>query len=332
MSDGFEDTALQGVPIMEENKKAPTDPPVVTVGSAVAAPAQGGDLVPGTMIGEYKIEQKIGQGGMAVVYSAVHPVIGKKAAIKVISHQLSTDTQAIQRFRQEARAVNQIGHLHIVDIFSFGSLPDGRHYFVMELLQGESLSSRMERQRLSLAESVEILEQICDALEAAHEVNIVHRDLKPDNVFLVKQRSRKPMVKLLDFGIAKLAAPGGDGGVLSQTKTGMIMGTPGYISPEQARGKHVDYRTDIYALGCMAYEMVLGRLPFHFDNAADAIRAHLVESPPLPTSLWPEIPPALDGLLLEMLEKSPDKRPPVSTVRQVLDEVRQTAQYMADWG
>src|SRR5262249_49047649 len=166
--------------------------------------------------------------------------------------------------------------------FSFGSLPDGRHYFVMELLQGESLSSRMERQRLSLAESVEILEQICDALEAAHEVSIVHRDLKPDNCFLVRQRSRKPMVKLLDFGIAKLAASGGDGGVLSQTKTGMIRGPPGSPSPAQARGKGVDHRPDISALGCMAYEMVLGRFPFQFDTAAAAIRAPLVDPPPLP--------------------------------------------------
>src|SRR5215813_12976152 len=151
MGDGFEATDPLGVPLMD--KKAPTDPPVVTVGNAVAATAAGTDLAPGTMIGEYRVEQRIGQGGMAVVYSAVHPVIGKKAAIKVISHQLSTDDEAIKRFRQEARAVNQIGHLHIVDIFSFGSLADGRHYFVMELLQGESLSSRMERQRLSLAES-----------------------------------------------------------------------------------------------------------------------------------------------------------------------------------
>src|SRR5262249_33781054 len=218
--------------------------------------------------------------------------------------------------------------------FSFGSLPDGRSYFVMELLQGETLSARMQRQRLSLAESVEILEQICDALEAAHEVGIVHRDLKPDNGFLVKQGRRKPMVKLLEFGIAKLASSGGnDGpGVMSHTKTGMIMGTPGYISPEQARGKGVDYRTDIYALGCMAYEMVLGRLPFQFDNAADAIRAHLVDPPPLPTSIWPEIPPSFDSILLEMLEKDPQKRTELPHVRQVLDEVRQTTQYMADWG
>jgi serine/threonine-protein kinase len=284
------------------------------------------------MVGEYKIEARIGEGGMATVYSAVHPLIGKKAAVKVMSRPLSNDQDAIKRFRQEALAVNQIGHLHIVDIFAFGSLPDGRSYFVMELLTGESLGQRMERQRLSLAEAIEILEQICDALEAAHEHNIVHRDLKPDNVFLVKQRSHRPMVKLLDFGIAKLAALGEGGGPLSTTRTGMIMGTPGYLSPEQARGKGVDQRTDIYALGCMAYEMILGRLPFHFDNAADAIRAHLVDAPPLPTSIWPDVPPALDSLLLEMLEKDAARRPTLQAVRDVLNQVRDSAIGAADWG
>src|SRR5262249_30630467 len=145
--------------------------------------AVGADLEPGTMVGEYQIEWIFREGGMGTVYAATHPVIKKKAAIKVISANLCADPCCVERFIQEARAVNEIGHPNIVDIFSFGRLPDGRCYFVMEWLPGQSLADRMLRHSLSLGETYAILEQICDALEAAHETGIVHRDLKPDNVF-----------------------------------------------------------------------------------------------------------------------------------------------------
>src|SRR6185312_5028383 len=171
--------------------------------SSVEDPA----LQPGTVVGEYVIERKLGDGGMATVYGATHPLIGKKAAIKVMSPSLSADASAVARFALEARAINAIGHPNLVDVFSFGRLPDGRSYFVMEWLPGETLYEHMWKQHgpLPLDEVINILDQICDALEATHDKGIIHRDLKPANVFLCPVRGRRDVVKLLDFGVAKLA-------------------------------------------------------------------------------------------------------------------------------
>src|SRR5688572_5665576 len=278
------------------------------------------DLHPGTLVGEYRVEGKLGEGGMGSVYAATHPLIGKKAAIKIISPQLCTNAAAVERFIQEARAVNQIGHPNIVDVFSFGELVDGRSYFVMEWLQGETLADRMQRGRVPLAEAVEVLDQICDALEAAHEKHIVHRDLKPANVVLVNIRGNRQLVKLLDFGLAKLAE--NEDNRLQKTRTGVMMGTPEYVSPEQARGKNVDHRTDIYAPGVISYELLLGRLPFEADNAADIITKHLREMPPRPSAIWPEIPEPLESSIIGMLEKDPVNRPTLLDVRRVVAELR----------
>src|SRR6185436_15974272 len=183
------------------------------------------DLVPGTIVGEYKIDKKIGEGGMGAVYSATHPMIGKRAAIKVISAALGANAEAVGRFVQEAQSVNQIGHPNIVDVFAFGELPDGRNYFAMEYLQGQSLADKLHKGSMPLGEAIEILDQVADALDAAHEKQIVHRDLKPDNVYLASVRGGRTMVKLLDFGIAKMStAEGGTGGI-AKTRTGMMMGT-----------------------------------------------------------------------------------------------------------
>src|SRR4051794_11538369 len=154
------------------------------------------DLPAGTMVGEYRVEHKLGEGGMASVFAAVHPVIGKRAAVKVISRRLCADLHAVERFVQEARAVHQIAHPNIVDTFAFGTLPDGRAYYLMEWLPGESLGDRLARGPLPLADALAILDQICDALDAAHANGVVHRDLKPDNVMLIEGRS-PPAVKLL---------------------------------------------------------------------------------------------------------------------------------------
>ena len=275
------------------------------------------DVAPGTMVGEYRIESKIGEGGMGAVYAAVHPLIGKKTAIKVIHAELGTDAIVVERFVQEARSVNQIGHPNIVDVFSFGKLPDGRPYFAMELLQGENLRMRASRTFMPLADAIQIVDEIAGALEAAHEKHIVHRDLKPDNVFLAQAR-RQIVVKLLDFGIAKLAAA--DGG-LSKTSTGELIGTPGYLSPEQARGKNVDHRTDIYALGVMLYELVTGRLPFMAESAMDIVMMHITEQPRRPRELVSDLPPALDQLIVQMLDKEPDRRPALVEVRHVFAEL-----------
>src|SRR3954471_5448371 len=182
-----------------------SDHSVSTGGLARIDPRNTYDLAVGEMVGEYRVEGELGRGGMGRVYAATHPVIAKRAAIKVLHPELSVNTEAVERFIQEARSVNQIGHPNIVDIFAFGTLPDGRSYFVMEWLRGESLHTRIERERLPIAEALVMLETITVALEAAHEKGIVHRDLKPDNVFLVEVKGDRPQVKLLDFGIAKLS-------------------------------------------------------------------------------------------------------------------------------
>ena len=288
------------------------------------------DLSAGTTVGEYTIDCKLGDGGMATVYGATHPLIGKKAAIKVMNPALSLDAGLVERFVLEARAVNAIGHPNIVDVFSFGRLSDGRSYFVMEWLQGDTLYDRLWERKPTLDEALDIIDQVCDALEAAHEKGIVHRDLKPANVFLVPVRGRRDLVKLLDFGVAKLiaTAEGLDGtdpmARPPQTMSGQVVGTPDYISPEQARAKPVDGKTDVYALGVIAYEMILGRRPFEADNSADVVRMHLSDAPPPPHKFWPEIPSLLDELLLRMLHKTAARRPSPVEVRAIIRELRGT--------
>jgi serine/threonine-protein kinase len=276
-----------------------------------------GDLPSGTIVGEYRVDQKIGEGGMGAVYSATHPTIGKRAAIKVISAELGQDPVLVQRFVQEARSVNQIGHPNIVDVFAFGTLPDGRSYFVMEYLLGESLRARLMRSFMTVSDAVQLLDEIAGALEAAHEKGIVHRDLKPDNVYLAAVRGGFINVKLLDFGIAKLVTGGG----IAKTSTGEMMGTPGYLSPEQARGKNVDYRTDVYALGCMMYEMITGRLPFMADSPMIVVMMHATAQPERPSVYKPDIPPLLEQTILDMLDKEPDKRPSLVHLRNLFAEL-----------
>jgi serine/threonine-protein kinase len=279
------------------------------------------DALIGSYVGEFRVEKKLGEGGMATVYAAVHPLIGKKAAIKVMAPQLCADAHAVMRFVQEARAVNQIRHDNIVDVFSFGRLPDGRSYFVMEWLPGESLFERLAARRMSIDECLDIVVQICDALEVAHGNGIVHRDIKPANIFLVPGAGRPDQVKLLDFGVAKLEA----GELkLSHTRTGFVVGTPDYISPEQARSREVDGATDVYALGVVLFEMILGRLPFFADNPMDMVRMHMTEPPPAPSELWPDVPAALDHLIVSMLKKSPDERPSLDQIRSALKQLRES--------
>jgi tRNA A-37 threonylcarbamoyl transferase component Bud32 len=278
------------------------------------------ELQPGTSVGEYQIESKLGQGGMASVYAGIQPVIGKKVAIKVMSRQLCVDPVQVERFVQEARAVNQIGHPNIVDVFAFGALPDGRSYFVMEWLQGETLASRLKRGWLTAPEAVAVMFQICDGLAAAHDKGIVHRDLKPENIFLVPVRNRRMLVKVLDFGIAKLL--GRRDARVDKTAEGSTPGTPSYMSPEQARGKDVDHRSDIYALGVCAFEMVCGRLPFLGQDAVDVLYQHIHATPPAPSTLREDIPLQLERLMLQMMEKRADRRPTIPVIEERLAELR----------
>ncbi len=272
-------------------------------------------LPPGFKVGEYEVTSSIGSGGMATVYAGVQPVIGKKVAIKVLSRMLSSDHSMVERFVQEARAVNQIKHHNIVDIFALGELPDGRAYCVMELLVGETLKDRLRHGSPSYEETVAILSQICEGLEAAHRANVVHRDLKPDNVFLL-EGGRGPVVKILDFGIAKLldseTAPA------QRTRAGILMGTPEYMSPEQCSGREVDARADIYLLGVMMYEVFTGRLPFVATTPIMTINAHVSERPTDPKT-YTDLPPKLAELILQCLAKEPADRP--QTVLEVRDRL-----------
>lgn len=280
-------------------------------------------LAPGTMVGEYRIEALVGEGGMGQVYGAVHPVIGKRAAIKVLLPEIGRNRQMVERFVMEARAVNQIGHPNIVDVFAFGVLPDGRQYMVMEWLRGMSLSDRLKRGVPLIPETCDILHGVAAALDAAHATGIVHRDLKPHNVFLVDVRDSKPLVKLLDFGLVKLGDS--DDNRLERTRQGAIMGTPAYMSPEQCLGRTVDTRSDNYSFGVMAFEMLTGRVPFIEDTAMALIVAHMQSPPSPPSSIAPGIPPELDRLVYALLSKDPAQRP---TLKQAMG----TLQYFRDPG
>jgi eukaryotic-like serine/threonine-protein kinase len=278
---------------------------------------------PGTEVGGYVIDGVLGQGGMGVVYSARHPVIGKRAAIKILKLDISRSPIAVERFIQEARAVNQIGHPHIVDIFAYGALPDGRAYHVMDLLVGESLRRRLKRGVLHPSEAASVIDEIAQALTAAHEHGFVHRDLKPDNVFLVAHEDRWPEVKLLDFGLAKLMPEHGVSAFT--TKTGVMLGTPEYMSPEQARGGGVDYRTDVYALGIVMFEILAGHRPFPpLGDSLATLLQHAEEPPMSLADTVAGLPGEMVQLVDAMLAKTPEARPSLAAVRTVIKRLRTT--------
>jgi eukaryotic-like serine/threonine-protein kinase len=277
------------------------------------------ELATGTMVGEYRIEAKLGAGGFGTVYRAIHPLIGKSVAIKVLCRAYSSNPQMVARFIAEARAANQIRHRNIVDVFGFGALADGRQYYAMELLVGATLDDFMKaRVRLPVGEALAILRGVARALDAAHEKGIVHRDLKPENVFLVEDEDVGVVPKLLDFGIAKLVTEGASG---PKTRTGAPIGTPEYMAPEQCRGKSVDRRADVYALGVLAFEALVGARPFAGD-VMDLMMQHVQTAPPKPSSRAP-LPVELDAPLLAMLEKDPDKRP--SSASEAVRELEEAA-------
>jgi serine/threonine protein kinase len=265
------------------------------------------DLQPGQQVGEYVIEAKIGAGGFGTVFRAAHPLIGKQVAIKVLSRAYSAQPDMVSRFIAEARSVNQIRHRNIIDIFGFGQLEDGRHYFVMELLEGQPLDVYLERHgRLTVAEAVAILRGVARALDAAHGKGIIHRDIKPENIFLSVDAEGGWFPKLLDFGIAK--AFGGAPEGMHKTRTGAPIGTPYYMSPEQCRGRDVDHRTDIYAFGCVAYELVTGSVPFDGDDYMEILMKQIGEAPPRVSAVAPELA-SLDEPIAWMMAKDPAERP-----------------------
>ncbi|MGC4122173.1 MAG: serine/threonine-protein kinase [Myxococcales bacterium] len=273
--------------------------------SASLAPAPEPPSLVGQTLGEYRVTSVLGEGGMGTVYRGVHPLIGKQVALKVLKPALSHDPELTKRFLAEAQAANKIGHRNIVDVFAFGTLPDGSQYFAMELLDGCSLGGHLAQVgRLGWREARHIFAEVFDGLQAAHERGVVHRDLKPDNVFLVRGSDGSVTVKLLDFGIAKFTG----GGSATSTQTGVAMGTPHYMSPEHCRGRDVDVRSDLYSLGVMLFEAFTARLPFEASSPYEVISAQLTATPPSPRD-FAAVPVELERLILRCLSKEKEKRP-----------------------
>jgi serine/threonine protein kinase len=265
----------------------------------------------GEIVGNYRILELIGEGGMGVVYLAEHPGMGRRAAVKVLHAGLARDPEIASRFFNEARAANAVRHPGIVEVFDLGALPSGATYIIMEFLEGESLASRIRRVgRLGVAEAVDIARQTAEVLAAAHGKGIVHRDLKPDNLFLVPdpRAPGRELVKVLDFGIAKLSLES-SGSNSVRTRTGAVMGTPLYMSPEQCRGtREVDLRSDVYSLGIILYELVCGRRPFVSEGQGELIHMHIAVAPEPPRAHNPALSTALERVILAALEKDPAAR------------------------
>jgi len=288
----------------------------------------------GSTVGNYHLDQILGRGGMGTVYSGEHIYIRKKVAVKVLHAQFAKFEEAIHRFLREARAASSINHPNIVDVTDFGPMPDGGVYFVMEYLDGTSLEDLIEReQAIELHRALNIANQISLALAAAHEKNIVHRDLKPENIMLIRKPGRRDVirqvsedeesetgefvvekenmydfVKVLDFGIAKVLTP--DELKADQTMAGAVFGTPEYMSPEAARGDPVDYRSDIYSLGVILFDMLVGRPPFEAPAAAEVLAMHISTEAPSARDTAPEleITKLADHLIQRCMAKSPDDR------------------------
>jgi serine/threonine-protein kinase len=268
---------------------------------------------PGDVLGQYRLERVLGEGAMGRVFQARHVSLGRPAAVKVLRAEHAKNTHLIQRFFHEARAVNQINHAHIVEILDFveETAVSGRSrvYCVMEMLEGQSLTELLAREKPGLVRAVGIVRQVCDALQAAHAVGVIHRDVKPDNLFVL-ERDGRDFVKVLDFGVAKLVAPLGDV-PLTTTVEGTIVGTPAYMAPEQATGGSADARTDLYSVGVVLYELLAGHPPFQAPAFGQLV-AQVLSSPPPPlpahTPGGDRVPGALGAVVKRCLAKNPDDR------------------------
>ena len=275
-------------------------------------------ILDSTIDGRYAIEKRLGEGGMGVVYKARHVLIDKPVAIKILRKEAAQDTAAVQRFIQEAKSASKINQSNIVDITDFGVLPDGHAYFVMEFLEGKTLAQAIQEGPMESSRVCSIGAQMARGLHAAHTKGIVHRDLKPENIFLLEREGQKDFVKIVDFGIAKV------GGGQKLTQVGMVLGTPEYMSPEQATGQETDHRVDQYAVGCIMYEMLTGVVPFLGDRPAQTLTKHVFEPVMRPRHRKPDlnIPVSLESVVLRTLAKKPDQRfPSMRELEQALEQV-----------
>lgn len=271
----------------------------------------------------YRLQGVLGRGGAGTVYRAELEAIGKPVAIKVLRKVDEDQDQAFARFEREARAASKLGEIHIIDIFDFGYTDDGFAFLVMELLHGEDLAELLTRRgHIPLHEAIELIAQCCQGLGAAHAAGIIHRDLKPENIFLKDRGAEGPLVKLVDFGLAKIcdAEIGGDPS-RKLTTTGMIFGTPQYMSPEQCLSRPTDHRADIYAIGCILYELLTGRVPFDGDTFMGVLNQHVCDPPPAMRVVNPnaEVPPQVEAVIYRCLDKEAGRRP--QSMSELRDEL-----------
>ena len=294
--------------------------PTVAIARPVIDP-----LLGRTLDEKYRLDERLGTGGMGTVYRATHLLIDRPVAIKVLNSRYVEDEAAQVRFRREARAAGRLQHVNAVTVTDFGSTTDGLVYIVMELLEGYTLRDVLAREApLDVARAVSIMLQISSAVAAAHEAGVIHRDLKPANIFIVQRKDAPPFVKVLDFGIAKLAAEALDDDDDPQTLTqvGAMIGTPRYMSPEQCDGRHLTPAADVYSMGIILYEMLTGTTPFNGTSPLAIALKHSSQAPRNPREFVATIPPALEEVVLHTLEKQPEQRPPdAEAFRRELYEV-----------
>jgi serine/threonine-protein kinase len=301
-----------------DDATACTEDSVPVVAMVRDAQTRSEDLLGTVVEGRWRVERVIGKGGMGTVYACRHVVVGKVGAMKVLRAGADRSEAVLQRFVREAQTANLLRSRHIVEVSDFGQLPSGALFVVMELLEGQDLARAMRAQvgRLGRRELVHVFTQVAETLHLAHEKGIVHRDLKPDNIFLVDEAGDPLFVKLLDFGIAKVLHGDGAPGL---TETGVILGTPYYMSPEQARAESVDHRTDIYALGVMMYRAFTGRLPFMADSTMGVLTRHITEAPRPPSEIG-NVDTPTERMILRCLAKRPEYR--FQSMRELADALR----------
>jgi serine/threonine-protein kinase len=279
--------------------------------STIAGPAPVDPMIGRTFDEKYRLDEKLGVGGMGTVYRATHLLIDRPVAIKVLNSRFVEDEAAQIRFRREARAAGRLQHANAVTVTDFGTTSDGFVYIVMELLEGRTLREVLAREApLDTARAVSTMLQISAAVGAAHHAGIIHRDLKPANIFIVQRPNTPPTVKVLDFGIAKLAAEAlEEDDHLTLTQVGVMIGTPRYMSPEQCDGAQLTPASDVYSLGIILYEMLTGMTPFTGSTPLSVAMKHSTSPPIPPTEIVAAIPPPIEQVVLHALEKSPTDRP-----------------------